>query len=567
MKYSRRLSRYMMPTLKEDPKEAEIVSHKLMIRAGMIRKLASGIYEFLPLGLRVIKKIENIIRQELDAIGGQEILMSALQPKSLWDRSGRWELYGPELMRLTDRKGRDFSLGPTHEEVVTGLVASNVSSYKELPLLLYQFQMKFRDEIRPRFGVMRAREFYMKDAYSFDISEECCQRSYSEIFNAYERIFRRCGLDFVAVEADTGNIGGSASHEFMVLADSGEDMVVVCECGYGANLEKAEYVSPVQEEPARSGLNQLEEVYTPGKRTVGEVAEFLGESPDKFIKTLIYETDEGTCVFLIRGDHELNENTVLSGSFELAEEEKVREITGAPSGFAGPVGLDRDRVFRVVADSAVKAIVNGISGANREDYHIRNINYGRDYKADEVRNIRRAVEGDLCPKCGLVLEFRRGIEVGHTFYLGNKYSSAMGAVFTDEAGRSHDIVMGCYGIGVSRVAAAAIEQSHDSSGIIWPRAIAPFDIALIQIGEELTDTCADIYEKLSRNYEVLWDDRNERPGVKFKDAQLIGIPVQVVVGKKYIQESKLEVQLRNTGSKVFTDISGLEELIENEKDI
>ncbi len=571
MKYSRKLSTYFLPTLKEVPKEAEIPSHRLMIRAGMIRKLASGIYEFLPLGWRVVKKVEKIIRQEMDRINGQEMVMSALQPMSLWEETNRWNIYGPELMRLKDRKESDFCLGPTHEEVITHLVRSNIKSYKRLPVLLYQFQMKFRDEIRPRFGIMRAREFYMKDAYSFDTSIEGCEKSYDDNFEAYKNIFEKCGLKFVPVEADTGAIGGKSSHEFMVIADTGEEEIVVCDCGYGANTELAEYKRPEEETSVLAEDEfPLEEIHTPNAKTVEEVAVFLNEKPEKFIKTLVYKTDSGkSVVCLVRGDHELNENVILKkeAGLELADEKTIEKITGGPLGFSGPVGLDFNK-FTVYVDKAVLSMKNAISGANKRDYHLKNINCGRgDFNTDMVcaGDIRKARKGDLCPRCGKKMIFKRGIEVGHTFLLGTKYSSLMGATFTDENGANKEIIMGCYGIGVTRVVAAAIEQSHDENGIIWPSAISPFDIIIMQLSDEVEELCEKLYNELSIDYEVLWDDRNERPGAKFKDAQLIGIPVQVIIGKNYIKEGNIEVQYRKSGKKEYVKPEGLKEILKNEE--
>jgi prolyl-tRNA synthetase len=523
-----------------------------MIRAGMIRKLASGIYEFLPLGWRVVKKVEQIIREEMDSIAGQEIVMSALQPKNLWEQSERWEVYGAELVRLKDRHDREFCLGPTHEEVITHIVANNVCSYKDLPMLLYQFQMKFRDEIRPRFGVMRAREFYMKDAYSFDISMENCQKSYDDNFNAYSRIFERIGLDFVPVEADTGAIGGQSSHEFMVIADTGEEEIAVCECGYGANSERAEYKRSSDETGLPEGETiSREEVHTPEVKTVEEVAGFLNEKSEKFIKTLIFKTEKGNIVALVRGDHELNESFLKKAAgvqeIEFADEETIVSVTGGPLGFSGPAGISCD----IYADTAVLNILNAVSGANKKDYHVKNLNYKKDYEVSWSGDLRNVRKGDQCPKCSKELSFRRGIEVGHTFLLGTKYSEKMGAVFTDESGKEQNIIMGCYGIGVSRVVGAAIEQCHDDNGIIWPEAISPFDIIITQLSDDTLEICEKLYKDLSENYEVLWDDRKLSPGVKFKDAQLIGIPVQIVVGKSYIKEGKIEINYRKTGQKKF----------------
>ncbi len=584
MKESRKLTNFFIPTLKEDPKEAEIPSHKLMVRSGMIRKLASGIYEFLPLGWKVVKKVENIIRQEMNAIDGQEIVMSALQPKSLWDESDRWEKYGPELIQLKDRKDRRFCLGPTHEEVITHLVSTDVNSYKQLPLTLYQFQMKFRDEIRPRFGVMRAREFYMKDSYSFDKDEDGCRKSYQKHVEAYRKIFSGCGLKYREVEAATGNIGGHYSHEFMVTAETGEDEIVLCEnkdckSKYSSNTEKAEYRRDPSRAPSKKSKEkpaELKKTHTPGVRTVEEVSEFLNEPPEKFIKTLIYNSKKGPVVALIRGDHELNENHLRDcakvDDIELADKETIKEVTGAPPGFAGPAGIKKDSIYKIFADKALKDIKNAVSGANKKDYHLKNINYGRDYKIDESNfvNLRKVIKGDLCPYCSKPLTFKKGIEVGHTFLLGTKYSKSMGAHYTGPDGIQKEIIMGCYGIGVTRVVAAAIEQCHDKNGIIWPDSIAPFEIMLIELSDEsniINEICNDIYGRLSKTYEVLWDNRDESPGVKFKDAQLIGIPVEVVVGRNFIKEGKLEIQFRKSSRKIFTEPEKLTEVIENEKNI
>ncbi|MEA3506541.1 MAG: proline--tRNA ligase, partial [Elusimicrobiota bacterium] len=499
------------------------------------------------------------------------------QPKSLWDKSGRWKKYGPELMRLKDRKEREFCLGPTHEEVITYLVGTNINSYKQLPITLYQFQMKFRDEIRPRFGVMRAREFYMKDSYSFDKDTAGCDISYDKHVEAYRKIFTGCGLSYIVVEAATGNIGGHSSHEFMVTADTGEDEIVICEnskCSikYSANVEKAAYKRPEDNENSEE-QKAPEEVYTPGEKTVEDVAKFLNQPPEKFIKTLIYESEKGPVVALIRGDHELNEsflkNHAGAGELEPAGEDTIKKVTSAPIGFAGPVGINKEAVYKIIADRAVKNIINAVSGANKKDYHLKNINYGRDYKIEEadIANLRRVIEGDLCPECGGRLTFKRGIEVGHTFLLGTKYSKSMGAGFSDSDGSRKDIIMGCYGIGLTRVVAAAIEQNHDKDGIIWPRSIAPFDITLIQLGGRTEEICRDLYDRLSKDYEVLWDNRDESPGVKFKDALLTGMPVQVIAGRNFLKEGKLEVQFRKSEKKVFVKPENLIEVIENEKDI
>lgn len=550
------LSKYLLPTLKEIPREVELPSHQLMIRSGIMRQLASGIYEWLPLGLRVLHKVENIIREEMDSIGAQEISLPAMQPRELWEESGRWDFYGKELIRLKDRNRRDFCLGPTHEEVITDLVRREVRSYKELPLLLYQFQIKFRDEIRPRFGVIRAREFYMKDAYSFDATDKNAETSYNNVFEAYSRIFQRCGLKFQSVEAQTGAIGGAFSHEFMVIAGSGEEIIVSCKCGYAANLEKAECVPPAKVVPSgrkagkKSELKELEEVETKNMKTVEEVGKFLKEKPDKFIKTLVYKTNGECVIVMIRGDREVNESKVKSylgvNEIFLADERTIEEVTGAPLGFAGPVGLKVK--CKLLADYSVEGIVNGVTGANKKDYHLKNVNINRDYSVDEILDLRKAREGDVCPKCGKTLEFSRGIEVGHTFKLGTKYSKALRATFLDKDGKEKYFVMGCYGIGVSRVVAAAIEQSHDQNGIIWSLPIAPFQVLILPINyehEKMKAISNRIYKQLeSAGYEVLMDDRDERAGVKFKDADLIGIPIRITVGEKTLAKNIVEVKLR-----------------------
>jgi len=544
------LSKYFLPTLKEIPREAEAPSHQLMIRSGLLRQLASGIYEWLPLGLKVLHKVEKIIREEMDSIGGQEVFLPAMQPRELWEESGRWDFYGKELIRLKDRSGRDFCLGPTHEEVITDMVSKEVRSYKELPLLLYQFQTKFRDEVRPRFGVIRAREFYMKDAYSFDATDKDAETSYKNVFQAYSRIFHRCGLKFRPVEAQTGAIGGTFSHEFMVIADTGEEIMVSCKCGYAANLEKAECLPPEGKPGKRTELKELEEVKTENMKTVEEVGKFLKEKPDKFIKTLVYKTDDRPIVVLVRGDHEVNEsklrNYLRVNEIFLADEKTIEEVTDAPLGFAGPVGLKVKS--KVLADYSVEGIVNGVTGANKKDYHLKNVNINRDYAVDEIIDLRNAKEGDACPRCMKTLEFSRGIEVGHTFKLGTKYSKSMRATFVDKDGGEKHIVMGCYGIGVSRIVAAAIEQSHDEDGIIWPLPIAPFQVLILPVNYEHEHTRAisnAIYEQLDSNgYEVLMDDRDERAGVKFKDADLIGIPIRITVGEKALARNIVEVKLR-----------------------
>ncbi|MBW1992527.1 MAG: proline--tRNA ligase, partial [Deltaproteobacteria bacterium] len=480
-------SRLLIPTLKENPAEAEAVSHRLLLRAGMIRKVASGIYNYLPLGLRVLRKIENIVREEMNRAGAQEVLLPAVQPAELWQESGRWQVYGKELLRFKDRHTRDFCFGPTHEEVITDLVRRDVHSYRQLPLNLYQIQVKFRDEIRPRFGLIRGREFIMKDAYSFDADEAGAEATYEAMYQAYTRIFNRCGFRFKTVEADTGPIGGSFSHEFMVLADTGEDLLASCTaCNYAANLEKAE-VPPPRENPRPAPVEQApQEVYTPDSRTVEEVAAFLGVSPQEIVKTLIYETDKGPVAVLIRGDHEVNEVKVrnLLGVFELslAGPARVEELTGAEVGFSGPVGLN----LPIYADQAVAALGACVTGANRNDHHLVNVNPHRDFAITQVADLRTVTEKDPCPRCGAAIRILRGIEVGHIFKLGHKYSQALKATYLSAEGQETYLYMGCYGIGVSRIMAAAIEQMHDEDGIIWPMALAPFQVGIIPIS--LSDT-------------------------------------------------------------------------------
>ncbi|QJA05925.1 proline--tRNA ligase [Thermosulfurimonas marina] len=547
-----RLSRYFLPTLREDPSEAEVVSHRLMLRAGMIRRLASGIYTWLPFGLRALRKVENIIREEMDRAGAQEILMPLVQPAELWQETGRWGNFGPELLRFKDRREHEFCLGPTHEEVVTDIVRKEVRSYRDLPLILYQIAPKFRDEIRPRFGIMRAREFLMKDAYSFDADEEGLERSYRLMYETYERIFSRCGLRFRAVLADTGAIGGSESHEFMVLAETGEDRLALCEaCGYAANVELAEVkrVYAYPEEPERP----LEKVPTPGVKSVEEVAEFLGISPQKLVKTLLFRAGKEVVAVLIRGDLELNEvklrNLLGVPAVEMADAETVERLTGAPVGFAGPVGLSG---VRLLADLSVQGLKNFVTGANEADAHYVNVNYGRDFPEPEFYDLSVAQEGDPCPRCGRPLGLTRGIEVGHIFKLGTKYSEAMGATFLDRQGRQRPLIMGCYGIGVGRTVAAAIEQNHDEAGIIFPREIAPFEAVILTLGpeSELLEAAEGIYRGLqAEGLEVLWDDRDERPGVKFKDADLIGIPYQVILGKKFKETGRVELKERASGQR------------------
>ncbi|RLA97481.1 MAG: proline--tRNA ligase [Deltaproteobacteria bacterium] len=563
-----RFSTYLLPTWRQDPAEAEVISHKLMLRAGMIRKLAAGLYTFLPLGLRVLRKVEAIIREEMDRAGALEVLMPMVLPADLWKESGRWDQYGKELLRFKDRGGRDYCLGPTHEEVITDLARREIRSYKQLPLNLYQIQTKFRDEIRPRFGVMRAREFIMKDAYSFDADERGAEESYRKMYEAYCRIFERCGLRFRAVEADTGLIGGRFSHEFMVLAESGEDVIASCSsCDYAANIEMAE-VGRSEGKGGKEEPKPLERVLTPGRSRVEEVAAFLGVPPSKLIKTLILRTDKGVVAALLRGDHELSEPKLRRhlgvSTVEMADEEMIREVTGGPMGFSGPVGLK----IPIVADRAISGMRNMVVGGNEEDVHLINANPGRDFQVSEFADIRVAQAGDPCPRCGGRLEIWRGIEVGHIFKLGTKYSEAMGATYLDAEGREKPLVMGCYGIGVGRTVAAAIEQNHDEDGIIFPMSIAPFHVYLLPVNTndpEVMGVSERLYEELEgEGVEVLFDDRDERAGVKFKDADLIGIPLRLTVGERNLKEGKVEIRKRRTKETVLV---GIEETVQRVKEL
>jgi prolyl-tRNA synthetase len=545
-----RYSRSLIPTLKENPADAEVVSHKLMVRAGMLRQVARGIYDLLPLGLRVVRKVEQIVREEMDRTGAQEILMPTICPAELWQETGRWDHYGKELLRVRDRSDRDFCYGPTHEEVVTDIVRREVRSYRDLPLNLYQIQSKFRDEVRPRFGLMRGREFIMKDAYSFHVDYADCEREYRVMSEAYSRIFTRCGLKFRPVEAATGAIGGSMSHEFHVLAESGEDALVSCaRCGYAANVEQA----PIPDAPpaAHAGAAKaMQRVATPGQRTIEEVSAFLGLPPDRFIKTLLVVTEKGeTVAALVRGDHSLSEAKLMralgASVLTMADAATVEKVTGAAVGFAGPVGLK----VRVLADQALHGIAGAVVGANETDQHLVDIAQGRDLPDLAFADLRTAQPGDPCPRCpDGVYEGHRGIEVGQVFYLGTKYSKAMGATFLDANGGEQVMEMGCYGIGITRTAAAAIEQNHDDNGIIWPLALAPAQVHLIAVNpkEAAQQQAADtLYGELqAAGVEVLYDDRDERPGVKFKDADLIGIPFRVTVGPKALARDAVEFKPR-----------------------
>jgi len=542
-----------LPTVREVPSDAEIISHQLMIRAGLIRKLTSGIYSYLPLGYRVIRKLEQIIREEMNRAGAQEVHLPMVQPAEIWQESGRWTYYGKELLRLRDRHDHEYCLGPTHEEVITGLVRNDVKTYRQLPLNLYQIQTKFRDEVRPRFGVMRCREFGMKDAYSFDVDEEGAEKSYEKMFAAYNNIFRRCGLQFRPVEADSGSIGGKYSHEFMVMADSGEDAMVFCEkCAYAANLEKAEVACPEKKIIFEDDWLPLEDVDTPDVRTIEEVSAFLKVTPQNIVKTLIFNADGKPCAVLIRGDHEVNEvkvkNYLAAAELELASDDMIREVTGAPRGFAGPVNIKAP----ILVDYSVIDMVNFITGGNRQDGHLKNVNVGRDFKVEAFTDLRIVNAGDPCPRCGQPIKTARGIEVGHVFKLGTKYSKAMKAVYLDKDGQEKIMIMGCYGIGVGRTVAAGIEQNHDDNGIIWPMPLAPYQVIITPVNiNEITirETAEYLYNAMiTEGVEVLYDDRDERAGVKFKDADLIGIPLRVTVGHKNLQDGNVELKIRKTGA-------------------
>jgi len=547
-----KMTQLVAPTLREDPSEAEIVSHKLLLRGGFIRRLAAGIYTFLPLGLRVLHKVTNIVREEMNRAGAQEVFMPALQPAELWQETGRWNVYGKELFRIKDRHDREFCLGPTHEEVITDLARNSIKSYRQLPINLYQIQTKFRDEIRPRFGLMRGREFMMKDAYSFHTSEESLDKEYKNMYDTYCRIFDRMGLKYRVVEAESGAIGGGYSQEFMVLAETGEEEIFYCnKCDYTASRESAG-VGKWKTGDAPKAKEKVKEIHTPKIKTIEEVAAFLKIKPAKMIKTLIYETEAGPVAALVRGDHALNEaklKKILGAEdLKLASEKVIEKVTKAPIGFAGPVGL---KGVKIVADTAVAVIEHGATGANKKDYHIINVGYGRDYKADLVGDIRFAVRKDVCPRCdGGKFEVMRGIEVGHIFKLGIKYSDKMKCDYLDENNKEKPMIMGCYGIGVGRTAQAAVEQSFDKDGIVWPLPLAPFKIAVIPMNssdQEQLSVAEGIYKELgAAGIEVILDDRDQRAGVKLKDIDLIGIPTKVIVGKA-LKDGKIEIKSRKTG--------------------
>jgi len=543
-----RATELFCPTLREIPSEAEVISHQLLVRAGFIRKTTAGVYTYLPLGHRVIKKIEKIVREEMDRAGAQEVLMPIIQPAELWQKSGRWDVYGDEMFRLNDRHNRYFALGPTHEEVITTVVAGDVHSYRDLPLLLYQIQNKYRDEIRPRFGLMRGREFIMKDLYSFDVDEEGLEISYRKMYEAYKRIYDRLNLKYRVVEADPGAIGGNESHEFMVLANTGESQIVYCDsCDYSANVEKAPCIVE-EEQNSSEGMRDIEKIHTPGQKTIQDIADKFAIPQQKQVKTLIYWADGEVVAAVLRGDRELNEvklkNVLNCNQLFMADEDLVREHCGAGFGSLGPVGMN----LKIYADLEVRMMRNFTCGANEDDYHLMNVNIGRDFVPEAVVDIRNAVEGDKCPLCNSYLKTTRGIEVGHIFKLGTKYSQAMEAVFLDQNGKEKLMVMGCYGIGISRTMAAAVEQNHDENGIIWPIPIAPYHVIIIPVNTKETEQmniAESIYAQLLKcGVEVIIDDRDERAGVKFKDADLIGIPIKITIGPKSLQKNQVEVKKR-----------------------
>lgn len=563
-----KLSQGLMYTLREVPAEASIQSHKLMLKSGLIIKMASGVYNYMPIGLRVVKNIENIVREEMDKAGALEFLASALLPAELWKESGRWDVFGPEMFKLKDRNEREFCLGPTHEEAFTDMARNIIKSYKQLPLNLYQIQTKYRDEIRPRFGLIRSREFVMKDAYSFDKNQEGLDVSYNKMYDAYHKIFNRCGIECKCVQADSGAMGGSGSAEFMVKSEIGEDELAFCtKCTYAANIEKASSkVETCCENTENKVLNELKKVETPNAKTIDDLVAFFNTTAENFAKTIIYKADEKTVAVMVRGDREVNEAAVVNAiggviNFEIADPETVHQVTSAEVGFAGPIGINADYLL---VDLEICGMSNFIVGANETGYHYANVNYERDFKAT-TGYFRKVVEGDKCPVCGEPLTIARGIEVGHIFKLGTKYSTSMGANFIDEDGKSKPLIMGCYGIGITRVMSAIVEQNNDENGIIWPMSIAPYKVIVIPAvakNEEQMNIANDIYNNLiSNGIDAILDDRNERTGVKFKDADLIGIPLRITVGRA-ISEGNVEFKKRTENE---PELVSIEEILERVK--
>ncbi|MDL2307652.1 proline--tRNA ligase [Desulfovibrio sp. OttesenSCG-928-C06] len=557
-------SRFYIPTLKEDPADADVVSHSLMTRAGMIRKLTSGIYTYMPYGWRSINKVADIVREEMNRVKSNEMVMPTVQPAELWQQSGRWKAYGKELLRFSDRHERDYCLGPTHEEVITDIVRGEVRSYRQLPISMYQIQTKFRDEIRPRFGLMRGREFIMKDAYTFDKDDEGADTSYWDMFHAYEKSFSRMALRFKSVAADSGSIGGSFSHEFMVLADTGEDSVAACKkCSYAANIERAE-LKPSGKVADGSKAAAIEEVHTPGAHSIEELTAMLGASAEDMLKTMLFVVDGKKVAVVVRGDREVNDikvkNHFDATEVELMPGEMVEAVTGAAVGFAGPVGL---KVDAILVDYEAMEKDCWIAGANKTDKHVKNVNIKRDVPGAIVKDMREIAEGDVCPECGGEIELPRGIEVGHVFKLGTKYSAAMNAKFLDENGKEQFFVMGCYGIGITRVVAASIEQNHDEKGIIFPPPIAPFEVLIVNLdptSQDAADAAAKLHDSIeAMGLDVLVDDRDERPGVKFNDADLVGIPMQLHLGSKNLASKTIEAKDRRTGEKTSLPLDGFEQ--------
>jgi len=562
-----RYSNYHIPTLRDDPSDAQIISHKLMLRAGLIRKLASGVYNWLPLGFRVFMKVENIIREEMERAGAVEFRLSTLQPSFLWEKSGRWDIMGKEMFRLKDRHNNFYSLGPTHEEAFTYLLSLDINSYRNLPINVFQIHTKFRDEMRPRYGVMRAREFVMKDAYSFDIDEEGLENSYQAMREAYRRIFRRCGLSVVPVEADVGTMGGYKSEEFMVPSVIGEEIIVKCDnCGYVANQERAEFFVKDVQDKSKTYPN-IEEIETKDVRTIDELVNFIGEPSSKFIKTLIYVVDGKPVMVLIRGDKDVNEvklkNVLSANEVYLPDKEYIEKEIGLPVGFLGPIGVSG---MKILVDKTILSIDIGYTGANKKDYHLKNVVPYRDLDLSNIVDVASASEGDLCPVCKSPMKIFRGIEVGHVFKLGDKYTKAFDFTVLDKDGKAVYPLMGCYGIGVDRTVATIVEQNNDDYGIVWPLEVAPFLAIITTIGrdEKVFKASYELYEKMkSANIEVLWDDRDENAGVKFNDADLIGIPYRIVVSKKLISKGQWEIKERKTGKVFYKDTSSLIEFFIN----